>query len=147
MESAFTFSFSPISKLSQYPSARSKSLSPCSVKTSQYRVRKCVHEGTPRATNRSRVNPITVQCKVGNCKLGKLNMSSKRTCICLTHSIYSTQSVKMVVYLRKRSHNRLSHLSSARLCSKVKKYLSPQLNKTACWSRPVFLKHLRVTHP
>jgi len=37
---------------------------PCSVKTLQYRVRKCVHEGKPRATNRSRVNPITVQCKV-----------------------------------------------------------------------------------
>jgi len=38
---------------------------PCSVKTLQYRVRKCVHVGKPRATNRSRVNPITVQCKVG----------------------------------------------------------------------------------
>jgi len=25
----------------------------------QYRVRKCVHEGKPRATNRSRVNPLT----------------------------------------------------------------------------------------
>jgi len=37
---------------------------PCSVKTSQCRVRKCVHEGKPRATNRSRVNPITMQCKV-----------------------------------------------------------------------------------
>jgi len=36
------------------------------VKTPQYRVRKCVHEGKPRATNRSRVNPTTVQCKVGN---------------------------------------------------------------------------------
>ena len=34
----------------------------------QYRVRKCVHEGKPRGTNRSRVNPITVQCKVGNCR-------------------------------------------------------------------------------
>jgi len=42
-------------------------LSPCSVKTPQYRVRKCVHESKPRATNRSHVNPITVQCKVGNC--------------------------------------------------------------------------------
>jgi len=48
------------------PSARNKSWSPCSVKTTQYRVRKCIHEGKPRATNRSRVNPITVQCKVGN---------------------------------------------------------------------------------
>ena len=38
---------------------------PGSVKTPQYRVRKCVHEGKPRATNRSRVNPIAVQCKVG----------------------------------------------------------------------------------
>ena len=47
------------------PSARSKSLSPSSVKTPEYRVRKCVHYGKPRATNRSRVNPITVQCKVG----------------------------------------------------------------------------------
>jgi len=36
----------------------------CSVKTLQYRVRKCVHESKPRAT-RSRVNPITVQCKLG----------------------------------------------------------------------------------
>jgi len=68
VESAFTFSFSPIPQLLQYhrPSARSKSLIPCSVKTPQYRVRKCVHEGKPRATNHSRVNPITVQCKVGN---------------------------------------------------------------------------------
>jgi len=69
VESTFTFSFSPITQLSQYhrPSARSKSLSPCSVKTPQYRIRKCVHEGRPRARNRSRVNPITVQYKVGNC--------------------------------------------------------------------------------
>jgi len=62
----FIFTYS---QLSQYrrPSARSKSLSPCSVKTPQYRVCKRVHEGKPRVTNRSRVNPITVQCKVGNC--------------------------------------------------------------------------------
>jgi len=40
---------------------------PCSVKTIQYRVRKSVHEGKPWATNRSRVNAITVQCEVGNC--------------------------------------------------------------------------------
>jgi len=33
------------------------------VKTPQYRVRKCVREGEPRATNHSRVNPITVQLK------------------------------------------------------------------------------------
>ena len=61
VESCFTFSFSPIPQLSQYhrPNPRSKSLSPCSVKTPQYRVRKCVHEGKPRVTNRSRVNPIT----------------------------------------------------------------------------------------
>ena len=38
---------------------------PCSVKTPQYRVRKCVHKGKPRVTNRSRINSITVQCKVG----------------------------------------------------------------------------------
>jgi len=49
-------------------SSRSKSSSSLQCKTPQYRVRKCVHEGKPRATNRSRVNPITVQCKVGNCK-------------------------------------------------------------------------------
>jgi len=42
-------------------------LIPRSVKTSQYRVRQCVHEGKPWATIRSRVNPITVQCKVGKC--------------------------------------------------------------------------------
>jgi len=35
------------------------------------------------------------------------------------------KSVKMAVYLRKRSRNRLS----PRLCTKAKKYLSPQLNK------------------
>jgi len=29
--------------------------------------RKYVQEGKPRATNRSRVNAITVQCKVGSC--------------------------------------------------------------------------------
>ena len=34
-------------------------------KSAQHRVRKCVHEGKPRATNRSRFNQITVQCKVG----------------------------------------------------------------------------------
>jgi len=39
---------------------------PCSAKTPQYRVRKRVHEGKPRATNCSRGNQITVQCKVGN---------------------------------------------------------------------------------
>ena len=38
----------------------------------------------------------------------------------------STQSVKTVVYLRKRSHNWLL----LRLCTKVNKYLSPQLNTT-----------------
>ena len=67
MESAFTFSFSLIPQLSQYhrPSTRSKSLSSCSVKTPQYRVGKCIHEGKPRATNRSHVNLITVQSKVG----------------------------------------------------------------------------------
>ena len=61
VESGFIFSFSPIPQLSQYhrPNPRSKSLSPCSAETPQYRVRKCVHEGKPRATNRSRVNPIT----------------------------------------------------------------------------------------
>ena len=71
VESVFTFSFSPIPQLSQYhrPTARRKYLSPCSIKTPQYRVRKWVHEGKPRATNRLRVNPITVQCKVGNCLL------------------------------------------------------------------------------
>jgi len=42
-------------------------LGPCNVNTRQYRVRKCVHEGKPKATNRSCVNPITVQCKVGKC--------------------------------------------------------------------------------
>jgi len=42
---------------------------PCSVKTPQYPVRKCVHKGKPRATNRSRVKPITVQCKAGNCEI------------------------------------------------------------------------------
>jgi len=46
----------------------------------------------------------------------------------------STQSVKMVVYLRKRSHNRLS----LRSCSKVKKYLSSQLNSTVGWSSYLF---------
>ena len=78
MESAFTFSFSPIPQLSQYhrPSARSKSLSPYSLKTPQYRVRKCVHEGKPRATNRSRVNPITVQCHVGDCYVTFLIVTS-----------------------------------------------------------------------
>ena len=71
VESDFTFSFSPLPQLSQYhrPNPRSKPLSPCSIKTTQYRVRKCVHESKPRATNRSRVNPITVQCNVGNCYL------------------------------------------------------------------------------
>jgi len=67
-----TFSFSLIPQLSQYhrPSARNKSLSPCSVKTPQYRVRKCVYEGKPRATYRSGVNLITVQqCKVDTCPL------------------------------------------------------------------------------
>jgi len=61
VESCFTSSFSPIPQLSQYhrPNPRSKSLSPCGLKTPQYRVRKCVHESKPRATNRSRVNPIT----------------------------------------------------------------------------------------
>ena len=44
---------------------------PCSVKSPHYRVRKCVHKGKPRATNRSRVNPITVQCKVGNKPLSR----------------------------------------------------------------------------
>ena len=58
VESAFTFPFSPIPQLS---------LNPCSVKTPQHRVHTCVHKGKPKATNRSRVNPITVQCKVGNC--------------------------------------------------------------------------------
>jgi len=38
----------------------------------------------------------------------------------------STQSLKTIVYLRKRSHNRLL----LRLCTKVNKYLSPQLNTT-----------------
>jgi len=38
----------------------------------------------------------------------------------------SIQSVKMVVYLRKQNHNRFF----PRLCSKVRKYLSPQLNTT-----------------
>jgi len=36
------------------------------------------------------------------------------------------QSVKTFAYLRKRSHNRLL----LRLCTKVDKYLSPQLNTT-----------------
>ena len=69
VESAFIFSFSPLPRLSQYhgPSAHSKSLSLCRVKTLQYRVRKCAHEGRLRVTNRSRVNPITMQCKVGKC--------------------------------------------------------------------------------
>ena len=67
MESCFTFSFSPIPQLSQYhrSNPRSKPLSPCSVKTSQYRVRKCVHEGKPRATIRLRVNPITSAVQSG----------------------------------------------------------------------------------
>jgi len=56
---------------------------------------------------------------------GKLHMFSGQTCICLTHSVYSTQSVEKVGYLRKRSHNRLS----PRLCTKVKKYVSPQLTQ------------------
>jgi len=65
VEPAFAFSFSPIPQLSQYH--RPNSLSPCSVKTPQCRVRKCVHEGKPRATNCSCVNLITLQCKVGKC--------------------------------------------------------------------------------
>jgi len=61
------FTYSPIPQLSQYyrPSARSKSLRPCSVKTPQYWVCKCVHKSKSRVTNRSCVNPVTVQCKVG----------------------------------------------------------------------------------
>jgi len=50
-------------------------------------------------------------------------MFFKQTCICLTHS---TPSVKKVGYLRKRRHNRLL---SPRLCSKVKKYVPPQLTQ------------------
>jgi len=53
---------------------------------------------------------------------GKLHMFSKQTCICLT---YSTQTVETVGHLRKRSHNRLL----PRLCSKVKKCVSPQLTQ------------------
>jgi len=74
------------SQLSQYrrPIARSKSLSPCSVKTPRYRVRKCVHEGKLRATNRSRVNPITVQCKVGEQLFWRCqNTFSARRLVCL----------------------------------------------------------------
>ena len=78
MESAFTFSFSPIPQLSQYhsPSTRSKSLSPCSVKTLQYRVRKRVHEGKPSATNRSRVNSIvtTEPSNEGTLSLGFIQL-------------------------------------------------------------------------
>ena len=55
-------------------------------------------------------------------EMQKLQMSSKQTRRCFIHAVY-TQSVQMVVCLRKRSHNRFS----PRLCSKVKKYLSPQL--------------------
>jgi len=33
----------------------------------QYRVRKCIHEGKPKMTNRSHVNLMTVQYKVGKC--------------------------------------------------------------------------------
>jgi len=73
----FIFTYSQLSKYHR-PSARSKSLSPCSVKTPQYRVRKCVHEGKPRATNRSRVNPMTVQCKVGNGGLANMGTHTGR---------------------------------------------------------------------
>jgi len=63
VESAFTFSFSPNRQLSQYhmPSASSKSFESLQRKNVPNRACKCVYEGKPRATNRSRVNPITVQ--------------------------------------------------------------------------------------
>jgi len=52
-------------------------------------------------------------------------MSSQQICIFLTHLVYSlyTKCENSCVFA-KRSHNRLSR----RLCTKVKKYLSPQLN-------------------
>jgi len=55
-------------------------------------------------------------------------MSSKQICLFLTHPVCTTQSVKTVVNLRKRSHTRLSSL----LCSKIKEYL-PQLHTTVGW--------------
>ena len=46
---------------------------PCSVKTPQYQVRKCVHESKPKATNGLRVNPITVQYEAGKWHISTVN--------------------------------------------------------------------------
>jgi len=73
----FIFAYSPAFTICQVQEANLRV--PCCVKTLQYRVRKRVHEGKPRAANSSRVNPITVQRLVDKCYATTITIVQWRT--------------------------------------------------------------------